>query len=49
MYNLLCQIVSNIFGYVLFIKIIETFQPRNVIRIWVLTHFELKTYKDFIY
>ena len=36
MHNFLCQIVLNIFKYILFMKRIETFWSRDVIDIWVL-------------
>ena len=49
MYIFLCQIVLNIFKYMLFVKIIETFWSRDVIDIQVLAHFEFKTHKDFIH
>ena len=49
MYNFLCQIVLNIFKYILFIKRTETFWPRYVIDKWVLAHFEFKTHKGFMY
>ena len=47
--NFLCQIVLNIFKYILFIKIIETFWSRNVTDIRVSAHFEFKTHRDFTY
>ena len=46
MYNLLDQIVLNIFKYKLFIKRIEAFWFRDVIDIRVLAHFDFKTNKD---
>ena len=48
MYNFLCQILLNIFKYILFIEKIETFWSKDVIDIWVLPHFEFKTNKDFM-
>ena len=49
MYNFLCQIVLNIFKYILFTKRIETFWSRDVINIRELAHSEFKTHKDFMY
>ena len=48
MYNFLCQIVLNIFKYILFIKRIETFWSRDVTDIRVLSYFVFKTHKDFM-
>ena len=46
MHNVLCQIVLNIFKYILLIKRTETFCSRDVIDIWA--PFEFKTHKGFM-
>ena len=48
MYNVLYQIVLDIFKYILLTKRIEIFWSRQVIDIRVLAHFELKTCKKSI-
>ena len=45
MYDFLCQNVPIFPMYILFTKITETFWSRDVTDIWVLAHFELKSYK----
>ena len=43
MHTFLCQIVLNIFKYILFTTEIGTVWSRDVIDIQVLAHFEFKT------
>ena len=47
MHNFLCQNVLTFPMYILFTKGIETIWSREVTKIWVLEHFELKIQKDF--
>ena len=46
MHNFLCQNVLIFPMYILITKGIETFWSREVTKIWVLEHFELKIQKD---